>query len=88
MMIKHNECVERTGGSRFARLQFERHWRLPPVAHADRWAEAVRWGQPGMFFALFILSDPQRSRRLCVLFFNAEAAETTEFRREFEFGAL
>ena len=40
-----------------------------------------------MFFALFILSDPPRSQRLCVLFFNAEAAEAGEFRREFEFGA-
>ena len=45
-------------------------------------------GQPGVFFALLILSDPLRSRRLCVLVFNAEVAEATEFRREFEFGAL
>ena len=44
-------------------------------------------GQPGVFFALFILSEPLRSRRLCVLFFNAEAAEATEFLREFEFRA-
>jgi hypothetical protein len=31
-----NQRVERTGGSRFAYLEFERQWRLPPVAHADR----------------------------------------------------
>jgi hypothetical protein len=41
-------------------------------------------GQPGVFFALFILGESLRSWRLCVLFFNAEAGE---FRREFEFGA-
>jgi hypothetical protein len=31
-----NQRVERTGGSRLAQLQFERHRRLPPVAHAFR----------------------------------------------------
>ena len=35
----------------------------------------------------FILSESLRSRRLCVLFFNAESAEGTEVRREFQFGA-
>lgn len=31
-------CVERTGTSRSAHLQFGRHWRLVPAAHAGRWA--------------------------------------------------
>jgi len=39
-----------------------------------------------VFFALIILCESLSSRRLCVLFFNAEAAEAGEFRREFEFG--
>ncbi len=29
--------VERTGGSRRAQTQIGRQWRLPPVAHPDRW---------------------------------------------------
>jgi hypothetical protein len=33
------------------------------------------------------LSESLRSRRLCVWFFNAEAAEAAELRREFESGA-
>jgi hypothetical protein len=85
-----NEALHRTAicAWRFALEFLAFISQIVAVGELSRSAEAVRWGQPGMFFALFILSDPLRSRRLCVLFFNAEAAETTEFRREFEFGAL
>jgi hypothetical protein len=38
MNTRANQRVERTGGSRLAQLQFEHQRRLPPVAHADRWA--------------------------------------------------
>ena len=31
-----NQCVARTGGSRFAKFHFQPQRRLPPVAHADR----------------------------------------------------
>ena len=37
--------------------------------------------------ALFFLSESLRSRRLCVWFFNAEAIESAELRRECQFGA-
>ena len=36
-----NQSVERTGGSRFAHFEFERQWRLSPVAHAGRWPRAA-----------------------------------------------
>ena len=35
-----NHSVEPTGGSRFGQTTFVSHWRLPPVAHAERWP---RW---------------------------------------------
>jgi len=39
-----NQSVEPTGGSRFSQGVLLRQWRLPPVAHALRSAEAVgRW---------------------------------------------
>jgi hypothetical protein len=38
-----NQRVERTGGSRLAHLQVERQQRLPPVAHADRYAKTDVW---------------------------------------------
>src|ERR1035437_1328737 len=37
-----NQSVERTGGSRFPQSAFGSQWRLPPVAHAWRWASGAR----------------------------------------------
>ena len=34
----HNQSIEPTGGSRFCPSAFVRHWRLPPAAHARRYA--------------------------------------------------
>src|SRR2546427_490744 len=37
-----HQSAEPTGGSRFAQPEFVSHWRLPPVAHAHRFAVAMR----------------------------------------------
>jgi hypothetical protein len=38
MTTAPNQSVEPTGGSRCAQIAFVSQWRLPPVAHAWRWA--------------------------------------------------
>ena len=38
MIPSPNNSVEPTGGSHLAQRGFLSHWRLPPVAHAGRWA--------------------------------------------------
>jgi hypothetical protein len=37
---KPNQSIEPTGGSRFCQSTFVSPWRLPPVAHAQRWVAA------------------------------------------------
>src|SRR5205814_9647596 len=37
MTQSSNQSVERTGMSRSAQFQFQRQWRLIPVAHLGRW---------------------------------------------------
>ena len=37
--IAPNQSIAPTGGSRFCQPAFVSQWRLPPVAHAQRWAE-------------------------------------------------
>jgi hypothetical protein len=37
-MTSLNQSIEPTGGSRFRQCAFGSQWRLPPVAHARRWA--------------------------------------------------
>jgi len=32
-----NQSIELTGGSRSSYFAFVSHWRLPPVAHAERY---------------------------------------------------
>jgi hypothetical protein len=64
-------------------------WICTPRANASgrrdsgRSATPVRWQCSREFLVLLILSESLRSRRLCVWFFNAEAAESSELRREF-----
>jgi len=36
-----DKTVELTGRSRYGQIEFVSYWRLPPVAHAWRWAASV-----------------------------------------------